>query len=461
MQSSSRRDSAFGASGLSHRRSLKGNNIWSNPAVSNMTKSKDSSRIDLTFLYNYKSWMLWSPVWLPMIFVITPPLSEYCNLRTLVFLLFFIRWNQSYFSQWSHLLKNASWSTSLYAILVPRLWPTRIEIHCETCENSLTDQVQIKDQVVGWKLRCWRRFPWRILSRHLGTLLHTKLKPHFLNTIVIYCYAWLFDCKIDEADCENISQYECLGDFFVRKLKPGCRTVDQSTAVVSPADGIATFNGSFEGGFLEQVKGVHYSLPYFLGLRVPKGQMLHGAMQDTSDLLMNKDGSTNLYQAVVYLSPGDYHRFHSPVEWTIHTRRHFPGELLSVKKSVVNACPGLFHLNERVSWIGNWQHGFFSMTAVGATNVGSIHVDNGNIIDPELKTNQPYGRKSKCEVSKPCSTRSFYFSEKQFEPSLRYGKGQGFGHFTFGSTIVLIFEGPKDFSFSNGIDQRVVVGKAL
>ena len=110
-----------------------------------------------------------------------------------------------------------------------------------------------QDQVVGWKLRCSRRFPWRILSRHLGTLLHTKLKPHFLNTIVIYCYAWLFDCKIDEADCENISQYECLGDFFVRKLKPGCRTVDQSTAVVSPADGIATFNGSFEGGFLEQV----------------------------------------------------------------------------------------------------------------------------------------------------------------------------------------------------------------
>ena len=60
----------------------------------------------------------------------------------------------------------------------------------------------------------------------------------------------------------------------------------------------------------------------------------------------------------------------------IFKHRHFPGELLSVKASAVNACPGLFHLNERVSWIGNWQHGFFSMTAVGATNVGSIHMDN-------------------------------------------------------------------------------------
>lgn len=460
MQSSSRHDLEARVSGFVHRRSIKGNNIWSNPAVSNMTK-KSSSRIDLTFLFSLRSWMLWSPVWLPMIFVITPPLSEYCNLRTLVFLLFFIRWNQRYLSQWTHLLKNASWSTFLYAILVPRLWPTRIEIHCDACENRLAEQVHVKDQVVGWKLRCWRRFPWRIFSRHWGILAHTKLKPHFLNTIVIYIYAWAFDCKIEEAECRNINQYESLGDFFVRRLKPGVRPVDQSTAVVSPADGTATFNGYFEGGFLEQVKGVHYSLPYFLGLRVAKNQLLHGAMHNTGDLLMNKDGTTSLFQAVVYLSPGDYHRFHSPVEWTINTRRHFPGELLSVKTSVVNACPGLFHLNERVSWIGNWQHGFFSMTAVGATNVGSIHMDNGNTIDPELKTNRPYGRRSRCDVARPCSTRSFYFSEKQFEPSLRYEKGQAFGHFSFGSTIVLIFEAPKEFSFSKGIDQRVIVGSAL
>ena len=141
--------------------------------------------------------------------------------------------------------------------------------------------------------------------------------------------------------------------------------------------------------------------------------------------------------------------------------RHFPGELLSVKSTAVKSCPGLFHLNERVAWIGNWQYGFFSMTAVGATNVGSIHMDNGNTIDPELKTNQPYGRKSRCDVAKPCSTRNFYFSEKQFEPKLRYEKGQAFGHFSFGSTIVLIFEGPNEFSFQQGINQRVIVGAPL
>lgn len=34
--------------------------------------------------------------------------------------------------------------------------------------------------------------------------------------------------------------------------------------------------------------------------------------------------------------------------------------------------PGLFTLNERAVLSGSWEHGFFSFTAVGAYNVGSI-----------------------------------------------------------------------------------------
>lgn len=41
-------------------------------------------------------------------------------------------------------------------------------------------------------------------------------------------------------------------------------------------------------------------------------------------LLLNKD--TDLYQCVVYLAPGDYHRFHSPVQWDVMFRRHFQGK---------------------------------------------------------------------------------------------------------------------------------------
>lgn len=42
--------------------------------------------------------------------------------------------------------------------------------------------------------------------------------------------------------------------------------------------------------------------------------------------------------------------------------RHFPGELMSVKPGMVSSFPGLFHINERVCYMGRWRHGFFSMT---------------------------------------------------------------------------------------------------
>ncbi len=39
---------------------------------------------------------------------------------------------------------------------------------------------------------------------------------------------------------------------------------------------------------------------------------------------------------------------------------------------MVNLIKGLFALNERVALLGKWEHGFYSLIPVGATNVGSI-----------------------------------------------------------------------------------------
>jgi phosphatidylserine decarboxylase len=45
-----------------------------------------------------------------------------------------------------------------------------------------------------------------------------------------------------------------------------------------------------------------------------------------------------------------------------------------VATAVVARVPEVFAQNERVALLGSWEHGFFSLTAVGAYNVGSIQL---------------------------------------------------------------------------------------
>lgn len=147
----------------------------------------------------------------------------------------------------------------------------------------------------------------------------------------------------------------------------------------------------------------------------------------------------------MYLAPGDYHCFHSPSNWSIQDRKHFPGKLLSVKPSVATWMPKLFAQNERVAYIGNWSKNsnFFAFVAVGATNVGSILIG----CDPELNTN--------------CALQNKNCKSKIWESGLEVGKGDHFGEFNLGSTVVLIFEAPKEFEFSVKPGQKVQVGKSL
>lgn len=58
----------------------------------------------------------------------------------------------------------------------------------------------------------------------------------------------------------------------------------------------------------------------------------------------------------------------------------FSGDLLSVSELVARRVRGLFNFNERAVYYGTWQHGFFAMAAVGATNVGSIKVYHDKVL---------------------------------------------------------------------------------
>lgn len=157
----------------------------------------------------------------------------------------------------------------------------------------------------------------------------------------------------------SIRHYRSLSEFFTRSIREDCRCVAPDS-VVSPCDGKVLHLGPVHSDtHLEQIKGVTYTLEAFLG---PKWSDTNG--QYIESIKQRKEG-TALFHCIIYLAPGDYHRFHSPADWKPVIRRHFHGELLSVSPKVAKWVPGLFCLNERATYIGEWEHGFFSFTAVG------------------------------------------------------------------------------------------------
>ena len=89
---------------------------------------------------------------------------------------------------------------------------------------------------------------------------------------------------------------------------------------MSPCDGTVLHFGVVEpDGYIEQVKGVTYRLDKFLGSSSPTDSTVAKMHRESTQL------QKCLYHIIIYLAPGDYHHFHSPADWTVHTRRHFPG----------------------------------------------------------------------------------------------------------------------------------------
>ncbi|KAH8589973.1 phosphatidylserine decarboxylase [Bisporella sp. PMI_857] len=219
------------------------------------------------------------------------------------------------------------------------------------------------------------------------------------------------------------------------------------------------------------VNGITYTLPSLLSGPKKKSGWLRGQKADDAstkptstseaevraDLALNQkpwwslgssEKRTALYYVVVYLAPGDYHRFHSPTAWVAERRRHFAGELYSVSPYLQRTLPGLFTLNERVVLLGRWRWGFFSFTPVGATNVGSIKIN----FDRELRTNSLTTDTAADRAAEEAAARGepyTGFAEATYEAAspILHGhalrRGEEMGGFQLGSTVVLVFEAPK------------------
>lgn len=266
--------------------------------------------------------------------------------------------------------------------------------------------------------------PTRFISRIWGAVNSIPL-PEAARSPVYQAWTDVFGCNLAEMAAPSLKSFNNLGEFFTRELKPGARPITAGADLVYPCDGKIMHYGEVSAdGKVEQVKGMEYELAAFLGEKVAA-----------------TNSESKLFYCVLYLAPGDYHRFHAPCAWTVHQRLHFPGDLLSVCSTSVNWIKNLFVLNERVVLSGTWKHGFFSYIAVGATNVGSIRIH----CDQELSTNQ---------TLRTVPTTKHYTSALTLEP------GQEVGVFQLGSTIVLVFEAP-DFEFSQAVRSTIKMGQIM
>ncbi|KAG6134432.1 hypothetical protein E4U38_002427 [Claviceps purpurea] len=376
-----------------------------------------------------------------------------------------------------------------------------------------------------WQVQVMSTLPLKALSRLWGKFNELTI-PYYLRVPGFKLYSFIFGVNLDEVSEPDLHTYPNLAAFFYRTLKPGARTVDpDSRVLISPSDGKVLQYGRIEGGDIEQVKGMTYSVDALLGQNTPtasissaqnapsdyqehqgaalQGQdivqqeeefarvngisytlpdLLSGGQADdekqvqdqTPDAstevsqravtevhaelalgekpwydMLSSDRSTSLYYAVIYLAPGDYHRFHSPTNWVVERRRHFPGELFSVSPYLQRTLPGLFTLNERVVLLGRWRYGFFSYVPVGATNVGSIKIN----FDRELRTNSLLTDTAADQAAEEATQRGeqyLGFAEATYEnasPVLRghaLRRGEEMGGFQLGSTIVLVFEAPTE-----------------
>ncbi|KAH0596987.1 hypothetical protein MHUMG1_05295 [Metarhizium humberi] len=375
-----------------------------------------------------------------------------------------------------------------------------------------------------WQVQVMSTLPLKAISRIWGKFNELTI-PYYLRVPGFKLYSFIFGVNpksLDEVSEPDLHVYPNLAAFFYRTLKPGARLLDpDSRALLSPSDGKILQYGRIEGGDIEQVKGMTYSVDALLGKNTPTASIasgqssasvrsggsvshgdeevvrqeeefakMNGISYTLPDLLsgqadaqkphpttdestevsaravsevraelalgekpwydiVSADKSTSLYYAVIYLAPGDYHRFHSPTNWVVERRRHFAGELYSVSPYLQRTLPGLFTLNERVVLLGRWRYGFFSYVPVGATNVGSIKIN----FDRELRTNSLLTDTAADHAAEEAAKRGeayMGFAEATYEgaSSVLHGhalrRGEEMGGFQLGSTIVLVFEAPSE-----------------
>lgn len=227
--------------------------------------------------------------------------------------------------------------------------------------------------------------------------------PGWFQRLVNVGYVKLM--RVDMREFEAPQTYRSLNALFTRHLKQMRPFSADAAALISPSDSFVTAQGQVTEDLALQIKGLHYSVGELLGNHID---------------LAAKEALEGGSYINLYLSPSDYHRYHIPTDLQVLRAVHIPGRLYPVNFGSLRKRLNLFLENERVviECLTRQEKRLF-IVLIGALNVGKMQVS----FAPRLKTNAD-SRETTC-----------YAFDNLF-----LDKGEDFGCFEMGSTIVLLAE---------------------
>lgn len=191
---------------------------------------------------------------------------------------------------------------------------------------------------------------WPLFSRIYG-----HFQKHSSSIKRIQPFIDAFDIDSSEF-LEPAGHFRSFNDFFIRKLKPEARPIDQNpAAAVIPADGRYYFFENIEKSAGFAVKGEKFDLKTLL-----LNEQLAAEYRDASMMMAR-------------LCPSDYHRFHFPCECIPGPTHLINGFLYSVNPLAIKQNIHIFSQNKRTRCeLQTEAFGKVLYLEVGATNVGSI-----------------------------------------------------------------------------------------
>jgi phosphatidylserine decarboxylase len=258
------------------------------------------------------------------------------------------------------------------------------------------------------------------IGRFFGGLAERPWSPA-VGRRVVGAFSRAFDVRLDEA--AQTSGWPTFDAFFTRPLREGARAVDAGDGVVvSPSDGRLDVAVDIDSQSTLLVKGSPYRV-----------RDLVGSAEDAA----RYEGGVG---CVVYLSPRDYHRVHSPVEGVVSLVRSLPGDFFPVNDFGAAHVPGLFTRNRRVAICIDTPEavglGRVTVVMVAALIVGRVTVSGIDARDVPL-------------------------GDHVLEPGRAVRRGEELGMFHLGSTVVLLLEPRAKARCQVQVPARVRYGERL